>query len=620
MAKIRTIQTSVDSENHDFTGTLTLSTLTAEQLLVTDGDKNIATTKYLPAGAAELYFAVSVGNFPLTGDVSKIYVANDTNLLYRWDGADYIEVSGGGGGSLPNNTNVVFVAATGNDSNSGLALNVPKKTVEGAMTYINFLSPAPSETNRWSITALDDSLFSVGNGETLKDYVDFNVSNFSGAAFVFWNHNIVNMQTYTGLGLGYDLSIYNYPASASTRYINCKYIYNAGVTVDGNQGTSYLNFDLFDPGTSSIAIKCLTNSKLVCKGSKIVSGSITADGANAIIDLSYVRDLGSCTFSAINGGTIIYPLIPNVLFYATQSGFPITGSDNIIYAAKDTNRIYRWSGSAYVELSGEIPYVLFYASQANFPVTGNDGIIYLAKDTNKIYRWSGSAYVEVSPTVASSPVSRVYTISHGGTYTPPFQLKDGSNRLILLGIGITNTSAPVISWVKYAGIYMRHVSPVSQQWGNNTLDMWYLLEQDVIGLGVDTTHDIAINFSANPPSSANDLGWSWAIYENVSQVAPFKSTAQAHSTSYSATCVIYDGIVGDYMVTYGYAQYVAGGGAPTLAVDPTSYTIRSYVDSNFNGQLAVADHVAASASETVTWYMDAGHPNVAGIGIALRRG
>lgn len=40
--------------------------------------------------------------------------------------------------------------------------------------------------------------------------------------------------------------------------------------------------------------------------------------------------------------------------------------------------------------------VLEYANLAGFPVTGETGKIYVALDTNKTYRWSGSAYVEIS--------------------------------------------------------------------------------------------------------------------------------------------------------------------------------------------------------------------------------
>ena len=48
------------------------------------------------------------------------------------------------------------------------------------------------------------------------------------------------------------------------------------------------------------------------------------------------------------------------------------------------------------ELPSYVDDVLEYASKSNFPATGESGKIYVAKDTGKTYRWSGSAYVELS--------------------------------------------------------------------------------------------------------------------------------------------------------------------------------------------------------------------------------
>lgn len=44
--------------------------------------------------------------------------------------------------------------------------------------------------------------------------------------------------------------------------------------------------------------------------------------------------------------------------------------------------------------------VLEYNNRASFPATGESGKIYVAKDTNLTYRWSGSAYVEISASLA----------------------------------------------------------------------------------------------------------------------------------------------------------------------------------------------------------------------------
>jgi len=52
------------------------------------------------------------------------------------------------------------------------------------------------------------------------------------------------------------------------------------------------------------------------------------------------------------------------------------------------------------QLPSYVDDVLEYASMSAFPATGESGKIYVALDTNKTYRWSGSAYVEISESLA----------------------------------------------------------------------------------------------------------------------------------------------------------------------------------------------------------------------------
>ncbi|MBH0778832.1 hypothetical protein [Nocardia bovistercoris] len=69
------------------------------------------------------------------------------------------------------------------------------------------------------------------------------------------------------------------------------------------------------------------------------------------------------------------------------------------------------NGYAPLDASGLIPSthlpsyvddVLEYASLASLPASGATGQIYVALDTGRIYRWSGSAYVEISPSPGST--------------------------------------------------------------------------------------------------------------------------------------------------------------------------------------------------------------------------
>jgi hypothetical protein len=59
-----------------------------------------------------------------------------------------------------------------------------------------------------------------------------------------------------------------------------------------------------------------------------------------------------------------------------------------------------------------------YANLAAFPVSGETGKIYVALDTDKIYRWSGSMYIEISPSEVNSVFGRSGAVTaQNGDYT-----------------------------------------------------------------------------------------------------------------------------------------------------------------------------------------------------------
>ena len=71
-------------------------------------------------------------------------------------------------------------------------------------------------------------------------------------------------------------------------------------------------------------------------------------------------------------------------------------------------------GVATLDSAGKVPTsqlpsyvddVLEYASLSSFPTTGESGKIYVALDTNKTYRWSSTAYVEISASLALGTTS-----------------------------------------------------------------------------------------------------------------------------------------------------------------------------------------------------------------------
>lgn len=104
--------------------------------------------------------------------------------------------------------------------------------------------------------------------------------------------------------------------------------------------------------------------------------------------------------------------------YIEALGSSATGHDNLLLAdgtniAQSTfilaSAAGANSGVATLGADGKVPSsqlpsyvddVLEYASLSAFPETGEAGKIYVALDTNKTYRWGGSAYAEISASIA----------------------------------------------------------------------------------------------------------------------------------------------------------------------------------------------------------------------------
>lgn len=75
---------------------------------------------------------------------------------------------------------------------------------------------------------------------------------------------------------------------------------------------------------------------------------------------------------------------------------------SIIGAASGICPLDSGSKIASTYLPAYVDDVLEYANLAALPGTGTSGLIYVTLDTNKVYRWSGSAYVEISPSPGST--------------------------------------------------------------------------------------------------------------------------------------------------------------------------------------------------------------------------
>ncbi len=152
------------------------------------------------------------------------------------------------------------------------------------------------------------------------------------------------------------------------------------------------------------------------------------------------------------------------------NGVAFDGTSNIVINAVDTtDRIAVTekgvaNGVATLDSNGLIPSnqlpsyvddIQEFANLAALPLAGESGKIYVTLDNNKIYRWSGTVYIEVSPTSGTSDAAtrlataRTITITGDGSWQVTFDGNSNvSNSLTLSNTGVvagTHTKVTVDS-------------------------------------------------------------------------------------------------------------------------------------------------------------------------------
>jgi hypothetical protein len=112
--------------------------------------------------------------------------------------------------------------------------------------------------------------------------------------------------------------------------------------------------------------------------------------------------------------------------------------NNLGYTPENVANKGQINGYASLDGSGKVPAgqlpsyvddVLEFANLGSFPGTGETGKIYVALDSNKTYRWSGSAYIEVSPSDVNSVFGRTGVVTaQAGDYASFYVRHDINNQ------------------------------------------------------------------------------------------------------------------------------------------------------------------------------------------------
>jgi hypothetical protein len=138
---------------------------------------------------------------------------------------------------------------------------------------------------------------------------------------------------------------------------------------------------------------------------------------------------------------------PDLSGYQTSLGFTAENTAN-----KNQNNGYAGLDAGGKVASAQLPSyvddVVEAANQAALPVTGETSKIYVTLDTNKTYRWSGSAYVEISASPGSTDA-----VTEGSTnlYFTTQRARDSFSQST--GIGISSGAISIANTAVTAGSY-----------------------------------------------------------------------------------------------------------------------------------------------------------------------
>jgi hypothetical protein len=194
-----------------------------------------------------------------------------------------------------------------------------------------------------------------------------------------------------------------------------------------------VNFD----GSAAITVTAAANT---------LSGNTLASGVTA----SSLTSVGTIATGVWNGSSISTTYTDAKVTSVNGSTGAVTG----LQATSEKNQNNGYAGLdaggkvASAQLPSYVDDVVESANLAALPATGETGKIYVTLDTNKVYRWSGSAYVEISASPGSTDA-----VTEGSTnlYFTTTRARDSFSAST--GIGITSGAISIANTAVTAGSY-----------------------------------------------------------------------------------------------------------------------------------------------------------------------
>ena len=339
----------------------------------------------LPSMVDDVIEADSIDHLPATGETGKIYITKDTNLIYRWNGVKYVEVS--------ESLHLGEIEGTAYEGSKG------KEVADKVNTHVSdFNNPHK----------VDKAQVGLGNVDNTAD-LDKPISNATQEALDKITSDLGSVEDKLGQ-----------PGGIATLDPEGK--------VPSSQLPSFVDdvieVESFDQlpatgETGKIYVTKDTNLTYRWSGSRYIEISASL-ALGETSSTAYAGDKGKATTDKVNAHTVDYNNPHKVTKDQVGLGNvdntadldkPISNAtqteiDRIDSEIEDINNKFGAEGGfATLDKDGKIPVdqlpsmvddVIDVDSIEHLPTTGESGKIYITKDTNLIYRWNGVKYVEVS--------------------------------------------------------------------------------------------------------------------------------------------------------------------------------------------------------------------------------
>lgn len=221
------------------------------------------------------------------------------------------------------------------------------------------------------------------------------------------------------------------------------------------------------------------------------------------------------------------------------------------------------NGYASLDSSGLVPAsqlpsyvddVLEYTNQAAFSGTGTTGKIYVALDTNKTYRWSGSAYVEISASPGSTD-----SVTEGTTNLY-FTNARARGAISVSGSLSYNSTTGVISYTQPTNV------------STFTNDAGYLTGSALIGYLTSATAASTYQpLDADLTSIASLAGTSGLLKKTAADTWTLDTTTYLASTAIGTTVQAYDPDLSAIAALTASSGFLKTNGAGTWTVDTATY-------------------------------------------------